>query len=225
MTVSARSARVHRDIKPSNVLVTREGRVVLLDFGLVTEASAEDRSTGAAVVGTPAYMAPEQAASRDVGPPADLYAAGVMLYESLAGRIPIDGAQLQILLAKQTREAPPPSSVVAGVPADLDALCVKLLRFDPALRPSATDVLRSLSVPRTSGAVPKRTSTEAPAFVGRSAELRAAFEASAKGGLSTALVCDATARDGRARGNRTSEWVARRSDGGAGRCNSRVRSP
>ena len=184
--------KVHRDIKPSNVLVTREGRVVLLDFGLVTEGASDDRSTGDAVVGTPAYMAPEQAASREVGPAADLYAVGVMLYEILTGRLPIDGAQLQILLEKQTREPAPPSSIVAGVPEDLNALCVKMLRFDPALRPSAADVLRSLSLFRASRAPPPRGSSEGPIFVGRRSELsslRDAYEVTAKGGLATVLVC------------------------------------
>ncbi len=184
--------KVHRDIKPSNVLVTREGRVVLLDFGLVTEASAEDRSTGGAVVGTPAYMAPEQAASRELGPAADVYAVGVMLYEILTGRLPIEGPPLQILLEKQTREPVPPSSLVASVPEDLNALCAKLLRFDPALRPSIADAQRSLAVPRASGSALPRASTEAPIFVGRSgelAELHATFEATSKGELATVLVC------------------------------------
>ena len=121
---------------------TREGRVVVLDFGLVTEASAEDRSTGNAVVGTPAYMAPEQAASRELGPAADVYAVGVMLYEILTGRLPIEGAQLQMLLDKQTREPPAPSSIAASVPDDLNMLCVRMLRFDPPQRPAAADVLR-----------------------------------------------------------------------------------
>src|SRR6185312_17067466 len=95
--------KVHRDVKPSNVMVTRQGRVVLLDFGLVTEALSEDVSTGNAVVGTPAYMAPEQAASRELTPAADMYAVGVMLFEALTGRVPIDGAPLQVLLEKQSR--------------------------------------------------------------------------------------------------------------------------
>jgi serine/threonine protein kinase/tetratricopeptide (TPR) repeat protein len=184
--------KVHRDIKPSNVLVTPEGRVVLLDFGLVTEASGDDRSSVGGVVGTPAYMAPEQAASRDIGPAADLYAVGVMLYEVLAGRLPIDGPQLRILLEKQTREPAAPSSLVSGVPADLDALCVRLLGIDPAVRPSVADVQRALALPRTSSPALPRTSTEAPIFVGRSEELsqlHAAFEVTRKGGLATVLAC------------------------------------
>ncbi len=184
--------KVHRDIKPSNVLVTREGRVVLLDFGLVTEASSDDRSTGSAVLGTPAYMAPEQAASREIGPAADLYAVGAMLYETLTGRLPIEGGPLQMLLDKQTREPAPPSSIAAGVPEDLSALCVKLLRFEPAQRPTASDVLRSLFVPGASGVTLPRGSSETPIFVGRSRELeglRAAFEATTQGKLATVLVC------------------------------------
>ncbi len=187
--------KVHRDIKPSNVLVTRAGRVVVLDFGLVTEAAADHRSTGHVVVGTPAYMAPEQAASRDVGPAADLYAVGVMLYELLTGRLPIDGAQLQILLAKQTREPVPAASIAPGVPDDLDALCTKLLRFDPALRPSAGEALRALSLTKRArgrSATTVRSTSDAPTFVGRDAELarlRAAFDETRGGAPAAALVC------------------------------------
>ncbi len=187
--------KVHRDIKPSNVLVTREGRVVLLDFGLVTEASVEDRSTGSAIVGTPIYMAPEQAASREIGPAADLYAVGVMLYELLAGRPPFEGPPLQILLDKQKHEAPLASTLNPEVPPDLDALCGKLLRFDPTKRPSAEDVLRSISAPEAAGRYAARGSTEPPMFVGRAAELaqlRAAFDAVPQNGLVTVLVCGAS---------------------------------
>jgi hypothetical protein len=184
--------KIHRDVKPSNVLVTRAGRVVLLDFGLVTAASTEDRSTGGAILGTPAYMAPEQAASRELGPAADVYAVGVMLYEVLTGRLPMEGTQLQILLEKQRREAEHPASLVAGLPEDLSALCVKMLRFDPALRPDASGALRALSPRRAHGAALPRTSTEAPIFVGREgelSELRAMYEVTRGGRLATALVC------------------------------------
>ncbi|MGO9707718.1 MAG: serine/threonine-protein kinase PknK, partial [Polyangiaceae bacterium] len=184
--------KVHRDIKPSNVLVTREGRVVLLDFGLVTAASPHDRTTGHALVGTPAYMAPEQAALREVGPAADLYAVGVMLYEILTGRLPIDGHPLQVLVDKQTQQPLPPSSIVPGVPEDLDALCTTLLLRDPVLRPSAADILRSVSVTRTSGISLRPAVAEGPIFVGRSAELaelRDAFSVTLNGDPATVLVC------------------------------------
>jgi serine/threonine protein kinase len=183
--------KVHRDVKPSNVLVARDGRVVLLDFGLVTEPTADDRSSGLGIVGTPAYMAPEQAASHDVGPAADLYAVGVMLYEAMTGHLPLEGPPLQILLGKQTSSPSPPASVVSGVPADLNALCVELLSVDPVQRPSAEEVLRRLSAPRPSGG-PSRASTESSTFVGRAAELdalRSAYQKCTKGELATVLVC------------------------------------
>src|SRR5206468_2863374 len=98
--------KVHRDIKPSNVLVTSAARLVLIDFGLMLDPS---HSTELDAIGTPAYMAPEQAAAHEVGPAADLYAVGVMLYEALTGRKPIDGPPLQIAIDKQTHEPSAPS--------------------------------------------------------------------------------------------------------------------
>jgi serine/threonine protein kinase len=89
---------IHRDLKPSNVMVTQQGRVIVLDFGLVLEL---DQVTGAKslahVAGTPAYMAPEQAASEKITGASDWYAVGVMLYESLTGKLPFTGKPLKLL--------------------------------------------------------------------------------------------------------------------------------
>ena len=99
-----RAGKVHRDLKPSNVLVTRKGRVVILDFGLVGESSQALHSAGVDLVGTAAYMAPEQARSPSVTAAADTYSIGVMIYEALAGRLPFDGSPLEILMRKQNEE-------------------------------------------------------------------------------------------------------------------------
>ena len=162
---------VHRDVKPSNIRVEACGRVVLLDFGLVTELDGTG-STGHAIVGTPVYMAPEQAMARaSVGPEADLYAMGVLLFEALTGGPPFEGTGLEILLAKQNDVAPRPAKEVTGVPADLDDLCTRLLRREPGMRPTAAQVVRML------GPLSDRRSTRpapppahAP-FVGRGGEL------------------------------------------------------
>lgn len=177
---------VHRDIKPSNVLVGHDGRLVVLDFGLVAEAAMVESSkafSDANVVGTVAYMAPEQAAGMPAGPAADWYSVGVMIYEALTGRLPFEGQALEVLMAKQRQDPPPPSAVVHGIPADLDDLAVALLRFDPSERPDGARMLaRFGGATHRSSLSPSADSTSAGSsapFVGREQErelLQQAFD-------------------------------------------------
>jgi hypothetical protein len=185
------SGRLHRDIKPSNVMVTPGGRVVLLDFGLVVDLTAEgDQSTGA-IAGTPLYMAPEQGRGDPVGPAADWYAVGVMLYEALTGRTPFEGSGIQLLLQKLTDDPPPPGP---GVPEDLARLCMDLLQRAPSRRPSGREILERLARHGPEAPAPARTaqgSQRGATFVGRAAQLAALREASATaraGGTVAALV-------------------------------------
>ncbi|MHB8874132.1 MAG: serine/threonine-protein kinase, partial [Myxococcaceae bacterium] len=194
MTALHDAGRLHRDIKPSNVLVTREGRVVLLDFGLVTELEGDSghASTDSAIVGTASYMAPEQASGAQVTPAVDWYGAGAMLYQALTGRVPFAGSPIQVLMDKQRLEPPPPIELSPGVPPDLNALCVELLRRDPGLRPSGAEVLRRVG--GEAAAAPPRPPERASAastFIGRATQLtslREAFGATREGKASIVFV-------------------------------------
>ncbi len=172
------SGRLHRDIKPSNVMITPEGRVVLLDFGVVGELGKGAERVDDLVLGTPAYMAPEQARAALVGPPADFYSLGVMIYEALTGQLPFDGPPEEVLYAKQQGRPRAPSEIVQGVPQDLGALCLDLLAPSPGDRPDGAEVLDRLRAAgpeaRTSHASSLRPSTTTGSlrfFVGRDAEL------------------------------------------------------
>ncbi|MBN1206159.1 MAG: protein kinase [Myxococcaceae bacterium] len=157
------AGKLHRDIKPSNVMVAESGRVVLLDFGLVTDLEAGLQEGKGA--GTPRYMAPEQAAARPVGPAADWYSVGVMLYEALAGRPPD-------IKAPAAAPPPPPGTLVSGIPEDLEALCLELLAPVPEQRPSGAEVLERLTRSEARPALGERPSSLRTAFVGRGAQLR-----------------------------------------------------
>jgi hypothetical protein len=166
---------VHRDLKPSNVLVEPSGRVVLLDFGFVEMGANENvplRSQS--IVGTPVYMAPEQAVRDNVGPPADWFAFGVMMFEALTKQLPHDGeTALAIMLKKQGTDPPRASSIAPDVPPELDTLCAELLQVDPSQRPSGQAVLRRLGRRNAAhDSRPARSSQSlAGSFVGRTDEL------------------------------------------------------
>lgn len=166
------AGKIHRDVKPSNIQVANDGRVVLLDFGLVAEL--ERRNTAdRLIVGTVPYMSPEQcAADVSLTPAADWYAVGVVLFQALTGRLPFNGVPARVLFDKQTEVAPRASSFVHDVPADLDELCAKLLERDPADRPSGPALLKRLGVNEAGRqSVPSISVSRDGGFTGRESEL------------------------------------------------------
>lgn len=158
---------IHRDIKPSNVLVTAEGRVVLLDFGLASAAAQESTLF---VAGTPLYMAPEQALTAPATPAADWYSFGVLLFELLTGTLPFKGQVYEVLSAKQGGRAPPVRSFARGIPDDLGDLCDALLAPEPEHRPTGMEVLRRLGQAQPAQSHGPWRAAERPLLVGREAE-------------------------------------------------------
>jgi len=174
------AGKLHRDIKPSNVLVTTDGRVKVLDFGLVLELAPESTGESLTTLGTPAYMSPEQMAGGPLTDASDWYSVGVMLYKALTGALPFAGSAFDTLVAKQARRAAPLSSLVRGVPLWLSSLTWDLLAPRADDRPSGEEVLALIAahgatpapaVPIPAPAVTLRT------FVGRGGALNALTDA------------------------------------------------
>jgi eukaryotic-like serine/threonine-protein kinase len=182
-----RSNHIHRDLKPGNVLVTKTGRVVVLDFGLVRDLSSENGDQTASFVGTPGYMSPEQSLQRPLGPASDWYSVGVMFFQALTGELPstavsgVNSDQLE------------PQLIDLDVPEEMKALCLRMLDPSPENRPTGAEILASLRSERSETPAETEVPREigAESFFGRTEQLEtvnAAFAEMLKGQPNVVLI-------------------------------------
>ena len=127
---------VHRDIKPENVLISDDGRVKVADFGLARAVEADGHSvTQGMIIGTVAYLSPEQVERGEADGRSDVYAAGILLFEMITGQVPHAGeSPLSVAYQHVNSDVPPPSSIVRAIPPEVDALVVTATRRDATLR-------------------------------------------------------------------------------------------
>jgi serine/threonine protein kinase len=139
---------VHRDIKPGNLLLRRDGTLKIADFGIAWAAETTALTQAGTVLGTAAYLAPEQALGEEVTPAADVYSLGAVLYELLTGRPPFEFESLPDLAEKQRAMAIAPVRELAPeVPRDLEDLVMRCLARNPSYRPTAEELVRNLETP------------------------------------------------------------------------------
>jgi serine/threonine protein kinase len=134
---------VHRDLKPANVLLDESGQAHLADFGISRALDQTAVTTDGCIVGTAAYLAPEQVRGEFVGPAADVFALGLVLLESLTGRREYPGKAMESALARLHRQP----TVPEGLPLGLSPLLAAMTDPDPALRPTAAQVAETLAAP------------------------------------------------------------------------------
>jgi len=131
------SGIVHRDVKPENVLLTADGRVKVADFGLARALTATGHTRTGLLIGTVAYVPPEQVTGDSTGPRGDVYSAGVMLFQMLTGRLPFTGdTPLSVAYQHVNADVPAPSTLTPGLPGAVDDLVLAATSRDPARRPA-----------------------------------------------------------------------------------------
>ncbi|WP_243073328.1 protein kinase domain-containing protein [Candidatus Mycolicibacterium alkanivorans] len=132
LAVAHRAGLVHRDIKPENVLISDEGEVKLADFGLVRAVAEAGITSTSVILGTAAYLSPEQVSSGTADPRSDVYAVGVLTYELITGATPFSGDNpLAVAYLRMDHDVPPPSSAISGVPPPFDEFVARSTARDP----------------------------------------------------------------------------------------------
>jgi eukaryotic-like serine/threonine-protein kinase len=171
---------LHRDLKPSNVMIDRTERLRVLDYGLVAPLGPEGlhASLDEVVVGTPAYMSPEQAQGFALATASDWYAVGVMLFEVMTGRLPFEGTAREVLWKKAHEDGPDPRIHDRALPDDLSSVCRALLKRQPEGRPGHADIVAVVGRPQAARF--SAASLGGDVFVGRAAELQALRDAAAR---------------------------------------------
>jgi len=142
-----RRAIIHRDIKPANIMVTTEGVIKILDFGLAKLSGISDLTKGWQIMGTASYMSPEQAQGEDVDQRSDLWSVGMVFYQMLTGRLPFKGDHADVYIHSLLHEQPiPPSVFRDDIPEEAEDIILKCLQKSPQDRyDSAEELLRDLA--------------------------------------------------------------------------------
>nr|WP_162526414.1 MULTISPECIES: protein kinase [unclassified Mycobacteroides] len=135
LAVAHRSGLVHRDVKPENVLISDDGDVKLADFGLVRAVAEAGITSTSVILGTAAYLSPEQVRTGSAGPRSDVYSTGILMYELLTGSTPFTGdTPLALAYQRIDRDVPAPSEAIDGVPEEFDELVLRATSRDPDAR-------------------------------------------------------------------------------------------
>nr|WP_120492275.1 protein kinase [Corynebacterium lactis] len=135
LSVAHSRGMVHRDVKPENVLISSTGKVKLADFGLVRAAADAKLTSNSVIVGTVAYLSPEQVTGHTITPASDVYSAGILLFELLTGSTPFTAdSSLGVAMKRLSEDVPPPSELIDGVPAEFDELVATACMRNPADR-------------------------------------------------------------------------------------------
>lgn len=133
--IAHRAGLVHRDVKPENILIADAGGVKVVDFGLVRAIAAAGITSTNVILGTAAYLSPEQVRDGNAGPASDVYGVGVLAYELLTGHTPFSGdSPLAVAYQRLDHDVPPPSTAIDGVPKEFDELVAHATALDPADR-------------------------------------------------------------------------------------------
>jgi serine/threonine-protein kinase len=172
--VAHRAGLVHRDIKPENVLIADDGEVKLVDFGLVRAIAEAGITSTSVILGTAAYLSPEQVLGSETGPRSDVYSIGVMAFELLTGTTPFAGdSALVVANQRLDQDVPPPSSAIDGVPPQFDAFIARATarntddRFADAASMSAEldTIAEELALPQFRVPAPQNSAQHAAATV------------------------------------------------------------